>query len=407
MNNALSKYTIANFRSIHRPQSIDFNKTNKKTVALYGQNASGKSNIIRALQTIVEIIIHSGDAGYTLPYDPFHYSTSFTNSTNPLPTAFSIEVKNDQHVLEYNFAYDHTSITRETLKLKSEKTNKYKTLFMRQKNEIINSSAANYGFGQKLLERTLPKTLLLTKAYEDNNPFAKFIFDAIKHIEFAPMNSGELELRAATILANNDDIRRCVLEQITKFDPGIINLVTYSNRTLEGLLGNGQAEMKLLQGLIRLSVTNVEIVRKYNDTIYSERFHNESAGTKAILVTLTVLLHAIKNNKMVCMDEFGNYIHPYIVAEISNFYEKQKPDKVFFVSTHQLGLYDYIDRTERIIISKDPEFGETTIEQRKASSNLRKIKKDRQEADNNFRKKTLLEKMSIDEIKIYDELDLL
>lgn len=404
MNSALSKLTIANYKSIYRPQSIDFSKTNKKTVAMYGKNASGKSNIIRALQTIVDIIIHSGDADYELPYHPFHYAS---NPTTVIPTVFSIEVTNSQHTMEYSFAYNGTSITRETLKLKSENTNKYKTLFLRAGNEMINSSAANYGFGQKLLERTLPKTLLLTKAYEDNNPFAKFIFDAIRHIKFAPMNSVGLEMRVTKILAENADIRRRVSDQMVKYDPGIIGVTTYPTHAPNNLLGSDTTEVGLLQKLMRLNITNVDIARKYNNVVFSEDISNESAGTRTILTTLTILLNAIKHDDMLCMDEFGNYIHPYIVAEISKFYESQNPNKIFFVSTHQLGLYDYIDRTERIIVRKDPELGETIIDQRKASSNNRKLRKDKQEADNNFINNTVLEKMTIEESKLYDELGLL
>lgn len=404
MNSVLSKLTIANYKSIYRPQSIDFSKTNKKTVAMYGKNASGKSNIIRALQMIIDIIIHSGDAGYELPYHPFHY---VSNLTAPVPTVFSIEITNGRHTMEYSFAYNSTSITREALKLKSENTNKYKTLFLRTDNEIINSSAVNYGFGQKLLERTLPKTLLLTKAYEDNNTFAKFIFDAIKHIRFAPMNSITLEMRAAKILAEDPDIKQCVVEQMKKNDPGIINIITQPIHALNNILESGADGTGLLQRLMRLDIANVEITRKYNDIVFLEDISNESAGTKTILTTLTILLNAIKHDDMLCMDEFGNYMHPYIVAEISKFYESQNPDKIFFVSTHQLGLYDYIDRTERIIVRKDPNLGETIIEQRKASFSNRRSKEDKQEANNNYSNNVSLKKAIIDEIKLYDEFGLL
>lgn len=405
MNSALTKITIANYRSIYRPQTIDFNKTYKKVIALYGKNASGKSNIIRAIKTMSNIVIHSGDAGYTLPYDPFHYSVNFDNL---LPTVFSIEARDDRHVMEYSFAYNNTFITRETLKIKSEKTNKYKVLFARTENEIANAAAANYGFGQRMIERTLPKTLLLTKAYEDNNPFAKFIFDAISHIEFAPMNSKSLEIRIANILAEDNDIRQEVVEQITKYDPGILDIRTYSTHTLNGLLNNESDDAGLLRKLMRLNITNIEVVRQYNNVIYSEDIDNESTGTKAILITLVMLLHAIKYDKMLCMDEFGNFIHPYVVAEISKFYESQKPNKSFFVSTHQLGLYDYIDRTERIIIKKDPILGETIIDQRKASISSRKAKEDRREANSYYNTNGTYEKEQFfDETKLYDETGLL
>lgn len=378
MDSALTEFTIANFRSIYRPQTIKFNLGEAKTFAIYGQNASGKSNILKALRIMTNIIIHSADASYELPFDFFHYSK--TASTKP--TIFSIEVKSKRYTLNYTFAYNQIKILYEVLRQKSDNTNKYKTLFLRKEQEIINPSAINFGFTPKLIERTLEKTLLITKAYEDNNPYAKTILETIHSIEFASMESRAIENKVATILDIRPDIKDKVLNALSDIEGNIADIKT-THIKLSDSLNEAMNSQSLLRQLLN-SYTDVKIVRKYGETEYHESFNDESSGTRAIISILTMLQYATENNLMLCMDEFGNFIHPRNAAKIINYYENLHPRKCFLISTHQLGLYDCIGRAERIIVSKNHNTGETRIEQRKATRNPRALKEDRREADNYF-----------------------
>src|SRR5690349_2477910 len=96
----LIDFTVSNFRSIKEPQTLSMLATSAKekpentftpnekepdiklvkTAAMYGANASGKSNVIKALKTMVDIIYHSTDfkLGDKIKYyEPFKLDKSY------------------------------------------------------------------------------------------------------------------------------------------------------------------------------------------------------------------------------------------------------------------------------------------------------------------------------------------
>lgn len=379
MEPVVSKLTFANFRSIFQPQVIDFGEMGS-VVALYGRNGAGKSNTLKALRAIVDIMIHSGDVDYKLPYNYFHYLTEAAVR----PTMFGIEIKDDRHVMNYSFAFNANEIVYESLKIKSRRTNKHKVIFLRRKRELVNSAAANYGFSEKLLERTLSKTLLLTKAYEDNNAYAKFIFDAVKRIEFVSMESGKLEAKVATILNSDSDLKDWVLNEFSKLEAGVKEIRTANMRGLDDLLAGLAVESDLIWRLAQGSYVDVKLVREYNGVEYPESINDESSGNKAILNALTMIRYAFENNLMLCMDEFGSFLNPVVAEKIIGIYNNFHAGNRLLITTHQLGLYDCIGRAERVIVRKDEKTGETYLEQRKPSTSLRKLREDKKEAKGYF-----------------------
>lgn len=403
MSPFLSRIAIANYKSILYPQAINFDTTSMNVAALYGRNAAGKSNILKAVKTIADMIIHSGDASFILPYDSFHYSREAALR----PTMFCIDVKNEKYSLSYVFSYNADRIIHEMLRMKSRNTNKYKILFLRRENTLINVSAVNYGFGQKLIGRTLPKTLLLTKAYEDNNPYASFILDAVKNIEFTSMESSRLESKVATILSDSPRIKDKVVKVMRNIDPGFKDIQTSNTRMLENLLRNAPINTDLLWRLTRERYVNVKIARKYKKNEYLEDISDESSGTRAILSALTMLQYAADNDLMLCVDEFGSYMHPQIAQRIISYYDSLNPKKKMLITTHQLGLYDYIGRSERIIVRKDEENGATYTEQRKSTKSVRKAREEKREAKNYFRNASKKETFDKDAQKLFDSLEVI
>lgn len=379
MNITLSRFSVANFRSIYGVQSIDFVSTDN-VVALYGQNGAGKSNVLKALNTMIEIMIHSADVGYNLPHIFFHYA----DEAAARPSTFSIDVSDGKYSMSYSFACNAHEITYEILKVKNNNSSKYRVLFSRRRRELINPSAANYGFSQKLIDRTLSKTLLLTKAYGENNPYAKFVFNAVERIEYASMESGRLESKVATILNADDEVRKCVSAELKKFEPGVKEIQTSSTRVLDSLLSNFTLETDLLRKIAQDKYVNVKIVREYGGISYSEDISDESSGVRAIVTALTMMRFAVNKELMLCIDEFGTFMHPFVVQKLIEYYNGLNPRNKLLITTHQLGLYDYIGRADRVIVKKNSKTGETILEQRKKSTSLRRLREEKKEAEQYF-----------------------
>lgn len=376
MQDQMLSITISNFRSIRSPITVPLTTNGGKVIGLYGPNASGKTNIIRAIGAMRSVILHSCDTDYELPYDPFLFS-----SKRGAPTAFEADFLCRGAVLRYGFAFTGIRICHEYLSLKSEKTDKYRLLFAREERRIINPAAINYGFGSKLLLRTRQDSLLLTKAYEDNNQFAVSIVEVLKNMVFASFGEATVEARAYEILLDNPSIKNIVVKQLSILEPSISDILIHRIKLPSSIYrGITYDDDRYLGKTMRLPA-EVRIVRRYNDQIYLQRMEEESVGIRTLIATLSLFKFAEQNNSPIFIDEFGNYLHPRISAKLIDLYQASLAQKTLMISSHQLDLYTFIGRSERVIVTKDVKTGETTTKQKRTSVNPRRDREDLEEAE--------------------------
>ena len=172
-------FEMGNYRSFYKPQTIDFGGDAARLItALYGPNASGKSNVVKALSTMFSCIVNSANANWRLPYDPFLLRVGADSE----PTSFKIVFSIAQRTFSYSFSYDSARIVSEQLLERSKNSRKMRTVFSRNENNELNSTAVKNGFGKRLHAKTRPDTLLITKAREDNNDYANQVFDLLASI---------------------------------------------------------------------------------------------------------------------------------------------------------------------------------------------------------------------------------
>ena len=169
---------IKNFRSIKNEIELDFNASFDKehpnflistpycnlliATAIYGSNATGKSNIVRAIATIATLIRSSFKDVTALQklITPF----LFANDTQTEATEFDISFIVDNTRYQYGFSADKNQIYSEWLY--SFPNKKAQTLFTRDWN--VKTTNYDYKFGRnykgdktKLISITPPTTLFL------------------------------------------------------------------------------------------------------------------------------------------------------------------------------------------------------------------------------------------------------
>ncbi|WP_244586623.1 AAA family ATPase [Escherichia coli] len=82
-----------------------------KVGVIYGANASGKSNIIKAMKHAQNMILKGSKAGTNLPYAPFRLDDDFEKK----PSRFEFEIKINGKNYAYGFSADQKSIKEEWL----------------------------------------------------------------------------------------------------------------------------------------------------------------------------------------------------------------------------------------------------------------------------------------------------
>ena len=143
----LLDFTVENYRSFYQKRTLDLQsqklseeaKNNVaqvssysilKTLAVYGANSSGKSNLIKALQMMEICILSSVKLN---PNDPLPYEPFLLLKDNAKPTLFEISFFKDGYCFRYGFRYTETEIIDEWLYRKTTKRSVEQALFIRNK----------------------------------------------------------------------------------------------------------------------------------------------------------------------------------------------------------------------------------------------------------------------------------
>lgn len=147
--NMIVTFTVGNFRSFKDKMTLDFRASSiselsenvatlkdktklLRTMAVYGANSSGKSNLIKAMKQMKDMIGNSVklNASDNLDYNPFLFSTE----TEGQPTFFELDFYMDADRYRYGFEYNKTHIVTEWLFKTVKKKEEW--LFLRENGEI-------------------------------------------------------------------------------------------------------------------------------------------------------------------------------------------------------------------------------------------------------------------------------
>ena len=132
-----------------------------KTAAIYGANASGKSNVLKALDTFCQLVLNSTDFknGENIPdtyYNPFLLDTQ----TKVLPVHFKIAfIAKDLIRYDYEIKYVEQNILFERLDFYPEGN---KNLLFERVNEQVDVSIK---FGRRFKQADAPKRLIANRLY--------------------------------------------------------------------------------------------------------------------------------------------------------------------------------------------------------------------------------------------------
>ena len=146
----LLEFTVGNYRSFHEKRTLllqsqklseetkdnvveELSYSIVKSLAIYGANSSGKSNLIEALQTMKYCVVSSVklNPNDLLPYDPF-----LLVKGNDAPTLFEVSFLKGGFCFRYGFSYTKESVTDEWLFRRTTKRSKEQALFIRNSNGI-------------------------------------------------------------------------------------------------------------------------------------------------------------------------------------------------------------------------------------------------------------------------------
>jgi uncharacterized protein len=323
-----------------------------KSSAIYGANASGKSNLAAALRFMRQFVLSSSketQVAEKIGTEPFRLSTDTADS----PSRFEIVFILDGRKYRYGFALDTERVVSEWLYHVPIK--KEARLFERQLDKISVTTA--FKEGKEVTGKTRPNALFLSSVAQWNGALSEKVLGWFRRLNvISGLNDTALMGFTIQMLADANH-RDKVVNLIKKLDVGIddIRIEKGNLPSIDSIPQEMREEMRgLFDELIKLSKhSDADVVeiqtshRKYNangETVSLESFtieENESEGTKKLVALSGPLIDTLRTGKTLFIDEMDARLHPLITRAIIDLFNSNESNphnaQLIFI-THDTNL---------------------------------------------------------------------
>ena len=322
----LIRFSFKNFKSFKNENCLDMEATSLKeheynvaktengeylkVSAIYGANASGKTNVLQAFDYMKKRILVSDDSKKNSPIDEENIY-SFMINNDPIALEVEILAKNNK-IYKYGFEVLKDTIISEWLFEK--RVNKFYAIFERNNNNVQIMKVKN-----KLFDLTnVDDTSLFLKSYrsidKSNEDFSN-VYDWFVNSMYLDLGNPNFERfinnRVSLKILSDENYKKELLKFIKTFDSGIEGIKTTPD-SLEAVKSNN--------GIIDIEV----IHRGENGELKALPFYLESNGTRKMFHLFDFFMDALKNGMVLFVDELDAKLHPLLTRYIINLFHNSQ-----------------------------------------------------------------------------------
>ena len=281
------------------------------SAAIYGANASGKSNLIGAFAQMRKLILDSAKDSQVeepIEYHPFRLSALTEKKPSFFQVIFRLE---DGFIYRYGFEVDAQRVHSEWLFQSPSSRARESRLFVREQDDI--QIARSFKEAKGLEEKTRPNALFLSVAAQWNGTIAVKV---LRWFSILAIISGldDLAYRNYTTRQFADGrMRDKIIGLVKELDLGVGDIFSEEIDKTQAVFPNYMDNR-----LIHIKTTHT----KWNDEgkpAGSEIFDlglNESAGTQKLFYLAGPLLDALEGHRILLIDEMEARLHPLITRAI-------------------------------------------------------------------------------------------
>lgn len=345
-----------------------------KTVAIYGANASGKSNILKAITFCCLMVLnsHNHNEGVTFNFKPFKF-----DGYSGKPSSFFIRFIHNDIEYEYSFSLTQTEIVTESLYFFP--NGRRAEVFTRDERRG-NEKTDVYHF-QSAIKRpmdvainTSKKTLFISRASQMDRDVAKVVYNFFnKSLMFTPTLPGQL----VESLFNVYKKELLMALQIADSDIVDVKMRKEKHHSRQVMLTPAQVDVLPVKD-VEEDVLRFTTYHKNDPSVPFSLETEESEGTKRLFYNMILILDILKNDKALLWDEIELSLHSKIVEYIFTLFNhsrraqlictthntnlldlhKMRKDQIYFVNKKQDGssdlysLFDYKDFRDNMDLEK-------------------------------------------------------
>lgn len=344
-----------------------------KSTALYGANASGKTNLIKAFSAAIMMIRLSNNRQpeeKLMQMEPFVFDD--TTKIEPCEFEFIFYANNNKYV--YGFKADKDKVYEEYLyQYFSAKATR---IFERTNCNEYKFLQVDEGKLNSIKDQNLDNKLFLATATTWNYEKTKAPY--LWFAQLIDTYSGGMLLNDFVLESYNKDesmeLKKFTLKLLEEAD---IIIKDFNVDVVEHELDNNMAMfIKSLnipaqfapqkQRDVNIIITHEVIDDNNNKKEYSINYNNESSGTQILFSMAPILKQVFENGKIIIIDELERSLHPSLVEMIIKFFhnpEINKGNAQLIFNTHDTNLLslDLFRRDQIWFAEKDPKKGATEL----------------------------------------------
>lgn len=346
---------------------------------IYGANASGKSNLIKAISFAKRFLIKGVSPRKPIPVIPF----KLNKNTKEQPSKFEFEIRIDDKDYLYGFEANSERVLSEWLhQIKKASTS---PIFERT-TDIENNTTVNF-FGikytnkkdaKKLVlfgEGTRPNRLFLTESIDRNLKYFENIYNWFNNLVIifphtrsrAPFDiQSEMTTAMVTYLTNvgtgvsGFDFLEILPE--SELPKGLVDDVTKDLKSGEqkGVLVEGQKAQRYIfskDNNEKITVSKLVLKHKMSDCEEEATFDTdeESDGTNRLMDVLPILDMSVSNPRVFLIDELDRSLHPNLCYQLIQDFLANSSQSQLIVTTHESNLltFDLLRRDEIWFVEKN------------------------------------------------------
>ena len=320
----LIRFSFKNFKSFKNENCLDMEATSLKeheynvaktengeylkVSAIYGANASGKTNVLQAFDYMKKRILVSDDSKKNSPIDEENIYSFMINNA---PIALEVEIlaKNNK-IYKYGFEVLKDTIISEWLFEK--RVNKFYAIFERENNNV-SMKPNKISDLVNIDERTL--FLNIYSKIDRNNEDFSNVYDWFVNSMYLDLGNPNFERfinnRVSLKILSDENYKKELLKFIKTFDSGIEGIRTTPDSIKAVKSNNGIIDIEVLH-------------RGENGEIKALPFYLESNGTRKMFHLFDFFMDALKNGMVLFVDELDAKLHPLLTRYIINLFHNSQ-----------------------------------------------------------------------------------
>lgn len=340
-----------------------------KSAAIYGANASGKSNLIKALQYMRGVVLESASLQPGQTYDRLQAFKLDKDSTNE-PTEFEVTFILGGVRYQYGFAMNQQRIVREHLLVyKAVKPQRWFERYVDDHNGLDVYEYGSYLKGAKTLWEgaTRPNALFLSMAVQLNSDALRPVFDWFASQLVIFNEQSPLASSLSVQMLKQANHRKTICDFLRAADISIADIEVNTKQAMVHSIRFDLATGKREESAGEQAVEEVKFrhVTENGDAVFD--LAEESSGTRSLLFIAGPILDILNKGLTLVMDELDTSLHTLLVRELVQLFHRPEVNTSgaqLIFTTHDTSLLDapgLFRRDQVWFVEKDQEQASTLV----------------------------------------------